>query len=366
MDPLQKEEIITSLEGLEIARTINIACVSLAVYEWFITLDQEVIPTLRLRESNVERRCEIEQIDYFWNGRWSFQRILFFCNRYIPPFLVMFGLIQFSVLNPSDEFCISAIRFSFFASIIALNIIQVMLLLRIWYLFSDNKIIQYGMLFLWVFSLTISLAYTGVAATNVRVLNKTVWGLGGPGCRVARPEKFWRMFTPSLGLHAVMYMLTAARALRNRRILKEAPVLQRLIRDGGLFFFVVFVSVGFNTVGSFLVHVPQINIPVIFSNYLLTVTSIAMSRIMFSIHSLASHLGSDTGWLLSNVELRRVDWRKGATEGELIVECATSGQEDDLDDMESTMRSYYDGSVRSRSGLKVSRVGVYNDDTMWS
>ncbi|KAJ3763258.1 hypothetical protein EV360DRAFT_78508 [Lentinula raphanica] len=269
-----------------------------------------------------------------------------------------------------------------------LTLETVMLLLRIWYLFSDNKIIQYGMLFLWVFSLTISLAYTGVAATNVRVLNKTVWGLGGPGCRVARPEKFWRMFTPSLGLHAVMYMLTAARALRNRRILKEAPVLQRLIRDGGLFFFVVFgrdtplhvklyhasqisvftviVSVGFNTVGSFLVHVPQINIPVIFSNYLLTVTSIAMSRIMFSIHSLASHLGSDTGWLLSNVELRRVDWRKGATEGELIVECATSGQEDDMVDMDSTTRSYYDGSVRSRSGLKVSRVGVYNDDTMWS
>ncbi|KAJ4467343.1 hypothetical protein C8R41DRAFT_931209 [Lentinula lateritia] len=236
-----------------------------------------------------------------------------------------------------------------------------MLILRIWYLFPHNKFIQYGMIILWVFSVAISLAYTSVAAMGLRLPNTSLFMQGAPGCRVARPVKFWRMFMPSLGLHTILYIMTAVRALRNRRILKDAPVLKRLLRDGGLFFFVVFVSIGFTAIGSFLENVPQINIPVIFSNYLLAVTSIAMSRIMFSIHSLASHLGSETGWLLSNVELRRTNWRKGATEGELIVECNSY---DDHDDRESNLQ-INNGSLRSHSALKVSRVGMFNDDTMW-
>ncbi|KAJ3739692.1 hypothetical protein DFH05DRAFT_1512377 [Lentinula detonsa] len=346
MSALSKEALMASLEGLEIARTVNTACSVLAVYEWMITLDQE--------------------IEYFWTGKWSLERILFFCNRYISPFLVMFGLIEFFIPNPSNKvrFCTSAVQFSFIASILALGVIQAMLILRIWYLFPDRQSIQYGMIILWVCSMTISLAYTGLIMKSLRLLDREAFPLG-PGCRVARPVKFWRMFMPSLGLHTVLYILTAMRALRNRRLLMDAPVLKRLIRDGGLFFFVVFISVGFNTLGSFLEHVPQINIPVIFSNYLLAVTSIAMSRIMFSIHSLASHLGSETGWLLSNVELRRVNWRKGATEGELIVECTSSGQEDNCFDLESTLHPS-DGTVRSQSALKVSRVGMYNDDTIWS
>ncbi|KAJ4470837.1 hypothetical protein J3R30DRAFT_3802887 [Lentinula aciculospora] len=237
-----------------------------------------------------------------------------------------------------------------------------MLILRIWYLFPDNKFIQYGMVVLWTFSMMISLAYTGVAVTGLRLLNSGIFALDAVGCRVARPVKYWRIFMPSLGLHAILYLMTAIRALRNRRILNDAPVLKRLLKDGGLFFFVVFVSVGFTAVGSLLEGVPQINIPVIFSNYLLAVTSIAMSRIMFSIHSFASHLGTDPGWLLSNVELRRLDWRKGATEGEIIVDCASSSHEHEHADLEFN----YDGALRSQSRLKISRVGLFHDDTMWS
>ncbi|KAF9071991.1 hypothetical protein BDP27DRAFT_447407 [Rhodocollybia butyracea] len=204
-----------------------------------------------------------------------------------------------------------------------------------------------------------------MAATGLEILNgkdDDVFTLGAPGCRASRPVKFWRIFLPTLFLHTVLYILTAVRALRNHRILEQAPVLKRLLRDGGIFFFVVFVTVGFTTVGSFLENVPQINIPVIFSGYLVTITSIAMSRIMFSIHSLASNLGSDAGWLLSNVELRRVDWRRGATEGEILVECTNHGYENNHDDLESNDPGT---TSRSQSALKMSKVGMFNDDTMW-
>ncbi|KAJ3918160.1 hypothetical protein F5877DRAFT_79247 [Lentinula edodes] len=379
--------IIASLEGSEIARIVNIACLALSVYEWLITLDQE--------------------IEYFWTGKWTISRILFFLNRYIPPFLVMLGLIEFSIPNPSNE-----VRPSISSTVSRLLIrsvpfprpfaIQVVRGTSCFVLRSNHSVSKIAASRLsgshsshqsspWVPSkrcsfsvyVAISLAYTSVAAMGLRLLNTSLFMQGAPGCRVARPVKFWRMFMPSLGLHTILYIMTAVRALRNRRILKDAPVLKRLLRDGGLFFFVVFVSIGFTAIGSFLENVPQINIPVIFSkyvylpstialiilttiprlvqSYLLAVTSIAMSRIMFSIHSLASHLGSETGWLLSNVELRRTNWRKGATEGELIVECNSY---DDYDDRESNLQ-INNGSLRSYRALKVSRVGVFNDDTMW-
>lgn len=99
-----------------------------------------------------------------------------------------------------------------------------------------------------------------------------------------------------------------------------APVLKRLRRDGGLFFVVVVISVGLSGIGAFLTDSPIVNVPAIYSNFMLCITSISVSRVMLSIHSLAANLGTDPEWLLNNVELSRVRWTKGAHDGELIVE----------------------------------------------
>jgi len=49
-------------------------------------------------------------------------------------------------------------------------------------------------------------------------------------------------------------------------------------------------------------------------------TSAAMSRLMFSIRSLSAFLGTDPEWILSNLEMSRIQWTKGARDGELWVE----------------------------------------------
>ncbi|KAG5639646.1 hypothetical protein H0H81_008807 [Sphagnurus paluster] len=93
-------------------------------------------------------------------------------------------------------------------------------------------------------------------------------------------------------------------------------------------------------------------------SFLLTTTSIAVSRVMLSIHSLAHKLGSDSAWLLNNVELSRVCWRRGAHEGELIIELDTIHSPDDE---ECDSYSISKGSVYS---LKETRVGMY-DERSW-
>jgi hypothetical protein len=178
------------------------------------------------------------------------------------------------------------------------------------------------------------------------------------GCRATRPARFWRLWLPSLILHTLLYSLTVFRALRNRRIFKEAPILKRLLRDGGFFYFVVFISVLFTGIGSFLSQYPTINIPAIFSNFTVATTSIAASRVMLSIHSLAAKLGSDSAWLLNNVELSRVPWRQGATEGEIIVDRFRRDPDYDEDEYDEP-----DSPSHSVVSLKTSRVGRWNDET---
>lgn len=62
-------------------------------------------------------------------------------------------------------------------------------------------------------------------------------GLGGlsleiSGCLVAPPSDVWRVFTPVLVLHTVLYLFTAYRGLRRQSIIAEAaPVVLRLVRE---------------------------------------------------------------------------------------------------------------------------------------
>ncbi|KAF8079242.1 hypothetical protein FPV67DRAFT_1663896 [Lyophyllum atratum] len=327
-----REELVElgrSLVGAEIARIMSIACFSLAVYEYLITVDEE--------------------IKYFWSGRWTTSRVLFLMNRYLPPIIMI---------------CKPAIQAAFLLNIIAICVIQGILVTRIWYVFQGTRSVQIGIIIGFIVSVVSSLVFLYHSANNVVIIKASDLaslfpGIRNEGCKAVRPPNFWRIYIPSLVLHTVLYILTAARALRNRRLLKEAPILKRLLRDGGFFYFVVFVSVLWTAIGSLLQQYPTVNVPAIYSHFMLTTTSIAVTRVMLSIHSLAHKLGSDSAWLLNNVELSRVGWRRGTHEGELIIERNTVYADDD---QESLSNSISKGSVRSL--LKETRVGVY-DEHAW-
>ncbi|KAJ7839903.1 hypothetical protein B0H13DRAFT_1649950 [Mycena leptocephala] len=317
---------VASIQGAENARIILIALFSLAVYEWMITLDDE--------------------IKYFWTGSWGMSRILFLLNRYLSPALSILALF----CN-----CKRGIQSMFILCIVALGVVQAMLVVRVWYLFGQNRLTRIVMILSFALTNILSLYFAIVAGIQLDV-TPNLTKLHIHGCRANRPTKFWRLWLPSLILHTLLYCLTAYRALKNRRLFKEAPILKRLVRDGGFFYFVVFISVLFTAIGSFLSQYPTVNIPAIFSNFTVVTTSIAASRVMLSIHSLAAKLGSDSAWLLNNIELSRVPWRRGATEGEIIVDrFGRDPDEDDEDDLDSPSISV--------TSLKMSRVGRFNDET---
>jgi len=329
---------IASLQGAENARVILIALFSLTVYEWVITFDEE--------------------LKYFWTGPWGMSRILFLVNRYLSPAISVLALVCFSLPNPSPQFCKRSIQAIFVISIVALGVVQAMLAVRVWYLFAQSRSTRVAISAAFTITNIVSLYFAILAGIELQV-TPTLTNLHIHGCRATRPTRFWRLYLPSLVLHTIFYCLTAFRALKNRRIFKEAPVLKRLVRDGGFFYFVVFISVLFTAIGSFSQQYPSINIPAIFSNFSVVTTSLAATRVMLSIHSLAAKLGSDSAWLLNNIELSRVPWRRGATEGEIIVDrFGHDRDEEELDDHDEQ-----DSPSTSVVSLKTSRVGRWNDET---
>ncbi|OCB86590.1 hypothetical protein A7U60_g6267 [Sanghuangporus baumii] len=80
------------------------------------------------------------------------------------------------------------------------------------------------------------------------------------------------------------------------------------------------VSVGFGVVGSAMWNHPQVSFPAIFSGFLPVILSICASRLLFNLHELAEELVGEPTFALNNVELGRLNLKKGPRHGEFIVE----------------------------------------------
>lgn len=81
--------------------------------------------------------------------------------------------------------------------------------------------------------------------------------------------------------------------------------------------------------------------------------SVAVSRLMLSIRSLAAQLSLEPDWLLNHTELGRVNWKPGGRDGELIVEIDNPD-----DDIELTTVEDNSPTFKRAYTPVLSRVGV--------
>jgi len=265
-----------------------------------------------------------DEVRFFWSGEWTISRILFFLNRYVPHLALTWGLVCFIAPELSPEFCGKSIRVIWVFTVMAMFVAEAVLVLRIWYLYRHSWVARFLVVFSFVFCaiaccITLYLVSREITAISLDSYDLDLQVLG---CLVTPPNGLWRIYAPVLVLHTVLYLFTAYRGLHNRSIVAEAaPVMLRLVRDGGVLYFVVLVSVGFASIGSTLKRFPSIQLLSCYSNLMLALTSVSVSRIMLSIRCLTADLTSDPAVLvLNNNELSRVSWRKGENAGDIIVD----------------------------------------------
>ncbi|KAG1743050.1 hypothetical protein EDB19DRAFT_1633472 [Suillus lakei] len=258
--PLVDDDLHT-LSAFQSAHYLEIACFTLLVYDLLTTFGEEV--------------------EYFWSGPWSISRVLFFLNRYLPFVVMISGLI---------------IR---------------ILLLRVWYMYSHSAIARAVACFSYAACALSSLIMMGLSLPSLTSsaeslqLQRKISNI--PGCSAPPPSMIWTVFVPSTIIHTILFGFTIARVAKVSHDLRMDQLMRRLVRDGGLVFFVSMASATFSVVGARLTTKPVVS-ALLFSSQL-AISAVAVSRLMLSIRSLAGKLKISQKWLFNPSELSRVRWR---------------------------------------------------------
>ncbi|KAG2139913.1 hypothetical protein BD769DRAFT_1350303, partial [Suillus cothurnatus] len=196
------------------------------------------------------------------------------------------------------------------------------LFLRVWYMYSHNALARAVACFSYAGCALSSLILMGLSlpflesTTESLQLQRKITAI--PGCSAPAPSMIWTIFVPSTIIHIILFVFTIARVMKISRDLRMDQLMLRLVRDGGLVFFVSMAAATFSTVGARLTTDPVVCY--IFLSSLLAISAVAVSRLMLSIRSLAGKLKISQDWLFNPSELSRVRWRAvSGNHGRIIV-----------------------------------------------
>ncbi|KAJ7932757.1 hypothetical protein B0H13DRAFT_1954510 [Mycena leptocephala] len=245
-------------------RSFALAAFILFLWDYLITFDGEV--------------------QHFWSGPWSISRILFLCNRYFT-----LGVLTFRILcdfYPGLFPCDVALRINFPLNLGAMAIIQGILILRLWYLFPTSKMARYTLVvaFVWCTAGSVATLILQFPQLHSSLVNMPKRGLSF--CADVPPSQFWLVFVPSFVLHGVLSLFTIVRVIHNMRTSKNMPLQKRILRDGGFLYIVVFFSVSFSISAAIVGVSPSVGVVAMFSNFMLALLSICVSRVILQLSDL--------------------------------------------------------------------------------
>jgi hypothetical protein len=135
-----------SLLGFEAAKCLTVGLFALMLYEYVITLDDEV--------------------KHFWKRPFKITHYLFLFNRYFPILIVMMDILLLFILNPSLDFCRISIPIILFLTLLSTGIIQAILITRVWFLYPGATILRFIVVFTFVITKSMALAFLYISANQ--------------------------------------------------------------------------------------------------------------------------------------------------------------------------------------------------------
>ncbi|EPS97863.1 hypothetical protein FOMPIDRAFT_1127707 [Fomitopsis schrenkii] len=292
------------------------------------------------------------EVEYFWSGAWSLSRVLFLIVRVQRLLTVHLIMLKYIILFHAEvrhgvrAFSISSCHTAaptFFESRIVV--------LRVWYILSYRWM---GRTFV-VISFLVTLAVTARELVFIYPGFTPIGGLSYIPCMPPPPFRFWRLYVPDLVVQTIVFGATLWPAVQLWLNGRRSQLLNRIVRDGGIFYVAVFTATAFTAISllkkdNFPPHI----LTSFRHSFFLAISCISVSRLMLSIRSLAAQLSipMDHDMLLSTAELSRVRWRRGKHDRELIV---------DIDTVEGVRMGISDGLLGSPGGpaVHMSAVGRY-------
>ncbi|KAG0708132.1 hypothetical protein DFH29DRAFT_893146 [Suillus ampliporus] len=203
--------------------------------------------------------------------------------------------------------------------IVLLQLCQCVVTLRVWHLFPRSCFIR----FLAAVILIVGAAGTAISGgLRFHVIKSTMFEIYNDPLTTNQNSFLFLIYLPSLLVHTTMLSLTIYRFYASSAALQRHGIIHRFLKEG------VFVYVF--AAGTLLYEIVALSLtdPRDFPSYYVALGGeiavatavVSVCRAMLSIRSLAATYHVDPAWLLNHAELSRVQWRRGATEGEIFVE----------------------------------------------
>ncbi|PVG01412.1 hypothetical protein CPB86DRAFT_664935, partial [Serendipita vermifera] len=239
-----------------------VAGITLLLYDYFCTLKEE--------------------IHFVWmqKPRLVPAKILFALNRYVPFFTLT---LRFSVFNetiynplvPAHRCKFALLSATGFMGVINVAVVEIVLLLRLWVLYSKK---------LWVGIMLWSLSITALAlALVIKYLQPHVPTYGNNRCsKVASGEMFF-IYGVVCIVETVFFTMLVIKAIISTKNSMHTPILTALLKQGSLYYFVVLLILAVTMLAPFSygLYFPVANaLPIV------SITSVACNRLILSLRGM--------------------------------------------------------------------------------
>ncbi|KAG1754769.1 uncharacterized protein EDB91DRAFT_1242014 [Suillus paluster] len=193
---------------------------------------------------------------------------------------------------------------------------QAVIALRVWYLFSRNKLIRRFSALLYIVCISSTWVSTGV------LFDRYLQEVEQPNF-TRNPSIFAFVYAPALVNHSVLFALTTYKYMASDRFQRGSSLLGGFLKEGlimytcamGSLLYTIITISSFTNVSHLDVYYTGLQ-----GGFVVGATLVSVCHALLSIRSISATLHVDPAWLLNHAELSRVQWTKGDHEGEIFVE----------------------------------------------
>ncbi|KAJ7458840.1 hypothetical protein FB451DRAFT_1563735 [Mycena latifolia] len=263
MSAAELESVIVSLQNVVITRYVSAAGFVVLLYDHVLTLADEV--------------------EYVWSAPSTVAKILFLILRYMVPLFLLGQTITRSglpVIPISDNVCKWWTAFATYTGWLSIVISNFLVLLRIWAMLPrGHRLITWSIMFFFVvqaISFTVT-TWVVVKMTEVLVFEPLV-GL----CTFARKPNVVGLWVVGLFFEVVVFLTVCWNTLDRPRALgpaSDAAVTRMLLRDGFVYFAILFTLRVANTIIAIVSPVSSLFVIVFF---IWSATTLTTSRLIIN------------------------------------------------------------------------------------
>ncbi|KAF8994598.1 hypothetical protein BDQ17DRAFT_1366745 [Cyathus striatus] len=255
------DELATTVNDLTAGKYFQLAAFVMLIYDHILTFPDEV--------------------ERIWKQRFSGATVLFLLNRYVTPlqFIVIIDAFHDPIWTKKFIRCK---RFVVFEGASTVGLISVIMIFRIYALYSRNNKVLAGLMILLCAQITFS--SIGISTGFPAPLPD-----GLVGCIFTGSSRiFPAIWVTPLATDFVIVLLTLWRTRTYFRYSQSAPTIHIFMRDGLLYFFAIFAA---NLLNTLLFFLAREDIKAVGASFSQMLTSTMVSRLVLNLRS--AYVSSD-------------------------------------------------------------------------